>query len=121
MIDYAGAAKANLAWAALRRGDHATAEARAREAAALWSQIAYVYPFQAMGRLILAGAELGRGAVGEAVEHVRAILDPRQHALPEEIQTSAEQGILAWERGEADAARVLLLGAVEAARPAAYV
>ena len=55
MLDYLGAARANLAWAAWRRGDSARARALGLDAIAPWDELAESYPYgmQWPGRLLL--------------------------------------------------------------------
>lgn len=57
----------------------------------------------AKARFNLAEAELGRGAVGEAIEHFAALVEPREDApLPAEIVDLAAFGLARarWQAGE---------------------
>ena len=120
MDDYIGAARANLAWVALRARALPAAEHGGAAALQLWSGREYVFPFQWSALLPLAAAALATGRPAEAVEHARALLDPKQQRLPEEIAGALAGGIAAWERAEAERAREHLTQALEAAERLGY-
>ncbi len=82
LVDYIGAARAHLAWTALRRGDHEGVVEHGRAALELWRSLPYDYPLQWTARLPL----LAVG--GEAHEHARALLDDKQQRLPDPLSSS---------------------------------
>jgi eukaryotic-like serine/threonine-protein kinase len=123
MIDYIGAAEANLSWVAWCKGDLAIAERKGQTAITLWEQLslAYPYPMQWMGRWVFVAIELRRDRMAAAFAHARAMLDPKQQRFQHELTAALEQGISAWERGEVDFARQHLTRATNAARELCYL
>nr|QKW93877.1 serine/threonine-protein kinase PknK [Vitiosangium cumulatum] len=85
MADYIGAAHANLGWVAWREGLSAKAEHHARTALRCWQPLSLVYPFQWMAHWPLLAIELERHRLTEALGHVRALLDPAQQRMPDEL------------------------------------
>jgi hypothetical protein len=121
MPDYVAAAKGNRAWLAWRRRDLPAAELLGRDAVALWQQSPLVYPFQWQALWPLAGAALAQGREEEAWAHVRALLDPKQQLLPEEMNAALEAALRAHAESRAAAAHRHLDQAVELAREMGYL
>jgi tetratricopeptide (TPR) repeat protein len=123
MFDYAGAAEANLAWVAWRRGDMELAEARVREALDIWTKLspAYPYPLQWMALLLVTAIDLAAGRVAECVDHARAMLAQKQQRLPEGLNDPLEAAVIAWEAGRAEECRDLLAKVVQKASELDYL
>ena len=85
MLDYVGAAEANLGWVALRGGRLGEAEVRCRSALARWSGLSLVYPFRWMALFPLAAALARSGRPDEAAGHLREAEDGTQQRLPEAL------------------------------------
>jgi predicted ATPase/DNA-binding SARP family transcriptional activator len=112
-----GMARANEAWLAGRAGDTAAARASAAAAMRVWAGVSPVYPFEWAARWPLLAAALAEDAVGEAVEHARAQLDPEQQPLPDEVARELALAVDRWESGDLPRTRAHLQGAAEAAVP----
>ncbi|CAN97295.1 Protein kinase [Sorangium cellulosum So ce56] len=121
MSQYIGAALANQAWIALRRGDHVAAERAAREALSRWGALPRVYPFHWLARMPLAFVELARERVDDAVEQARAMLDPKQQRLPDEIAAALAAADAGRARGDAAGARRALEDVSDVARRLGYL
>jgi tetratricopeptide (TPR) repeat protein len=97
LYDYVGVAYANLCWVAFRLGTDP--RALAEQALDAWKRLppGYPYPLQWLARIPLA-AQLSRtGRTSEAFEHWRALLEPTQYALPEQLNDAI---VLEFERGD---------------------
>ncbi|WP_147451155.1 ATP-binding protein, partial [Corallococcus llansteffanensis] len=99
MADYAGAAQANLAWVALRRGDLGHAERQGLAALDAWKPLPLVYPFQWTALLPLACIEQRRGRHAEAVARLHAALDPKQQRLPDALGACFARCVKTLEHG----------------------
>jgi hypothetical protein len=119
MVDYTGAARANLAWGAWRQGA-AEARGEALGALELWQQLSITYPFQWMALLPLLAMEV-EDDLESAEGRARALLEPKQQRLPEEITVALERGAEAFACGDAALSRAHLRSAVEAARRLKYL
>jgi hypothetical protein len=107
MGEYIGTARANLAWAAWRRGDLAGAEAGARAALEEWARIATgdgSYSFQWTALWTLIGAALTRERPAEAVEYMSQLLEPEQQPPPAPLACLMADAVAAWARGDQEAA-----------------
>jgi hypothetical protein len=91
MADYAAAAEANLGWVAWKEGRMAEAETLCQSALARWAPLSLVFPFQWMARWPLLAMALGRGELGAALAHGRALLELRQQRLPPRTHEALEQ------------------------------
>ncbi|WP_158619231.1 serine/threonine-protein kinase PknK [Corallococcus sp. AB011P] len=121
ILEYIGVARANMAWLALRDGDHDAVETHGREALDSWQRISFVYPFHWLARLPLMVVCLERAALQDAAIHARAILHPAQHHLPEELTSRLVQGAVAWDAGRPIRARAILADALFQARSLGYL
>jgi tetratricopeptide (TPR) repeat protein len=123
MVDYVGAARANLAWVAWCQGDLATAREEGQAACERWQKLALVYPYpmQWMGLWVLVALALEQGDVGEAVRHAHAMLDAKQERLAGEVTVILEQAVAAAERGEMEVTSGLLRRAAEVAEEHGYL
>jgi predicted ATPase/DNA-binding SARP family transcriptional activator len=116
-----GMARANEAWLAWRAGDAAAARTLAAVAMRVWAGVSPVYPFEWAARWPLLAAALQEDAVGEAVEHARAQLDPEQQPLPDEVARELALAVDLWESGDLPRTRAHLQAAVEAAVPLGFL
>ncbi|MFO0650202.1 MAG: tetratricopeptide repeat protein [Polyangiales bacterium] len=117
MKDYEGVARANLAWAAWRRGARAEATREADEAVSIWRELAarFVYPLEWLARLPAIACALEDGRDGDAVEHARGLLGPVQHDLSDAVLRQSKSAVEAHERGRAFDARTALTEIVRSA------
>ncbi|WP_437826586.1 ATP-binding protein [Sorangium sp. So ce1153] len=121
MMDYVGAARANLGWVALCEGDPTGAASRLQTALETWRSLALVYPFQWMALVPLMGIELDAGQIDEAVEHARALIEPKQQRLPDSLAVPLGEATLAARDARAADARAHLERAIEAAKHLVYL
>jgi predicted ATPase/DNA-binding SARP family transcriptional activator len=117
---YTGVAHANLAWIAWREQHVAETEEHARIAHELLLKEAG-YPFQWLALFPLLGVMLNRNDFAAATESARALLDPYQQRLPDELSQTLEEAIRAWDSCEPIMARSHLLKTAELARPGGYL
>ncbi len=94
MVDYTGAAQANLAWVAWRRGHYTKAASLASNAIKCWRSLEnrYPYPLQWYGILVLIAVYLESdeivnqgGANNNIKEYAGVLLNKNQQLLPQEI------------------------------------
>jgi eukaryotic-like serine/threonine-protein kinase len=116
MTDYVGVAEANLAWAAWATGDLTGVKAHGEAALEAWDHPPALYPFQGLARWPLLAAAAAAGAVPEAAEHLRALLDPRQQKLEESTERAIRKALEDLARGDAHAAESGIRQLVEHAR-----
>jgi hypothetical protein len=98
LAEYVGAARAHLAWLALRAHDSAVATEHARNAIEAWRTPPTVYPFVWQACWPLLELAVAREDLGEAVAHACAMLDNKQQRLPEPLTTALRKAILARPR-----------------------
>jgi hypothetical protein len=100
MFDYVGVSKATMCWAAWKEGDGDSAERFATEAFGAWAKLpaAYVYPLQWLVRMPLAAYFVALDRIDDAYDQWQALLDPRQHLLPDPLRHAIE-GALAHRAG----------------------
>jgi DNA-binding SARP family transcriptional activator len=118
MPEYVATARANQAWLAWRRGDVARAEANGLAALELWRQLPAGHGsavFQWTALWPLAGSALRAGDVARAVEYARALLEPPQQRLPDELAAPLEEAIHAYERNDPFEARQFMARAAASA------
>jgi tetratricopeptide (TPR) repeat protein len=118
MDDYVGAARASRAWVAWKQRRFTEAEQEARAALECWRKLAvlYPYPLQWQGLWLLLAMALHRGALEEALEHARSLLDLKQQRLPDMLAEALTHALEAWSQNQTDAARECLLRAVRSAQ-----
>ncbi len=123
MDDYVGAARAHRAWVAWKERRFTEAELEARAALECWRKLAVVYPYplQWQGLWLLLAMALHREALEEALEHARALLEPRQQRLPDTLAGALTDALGAWSLEQTEAARAHLGRAVRSAREQAYL
>jgi hypothetical protein len=76
---------------------------------------------QWMTLLVLLALDLAAGRVAEGTLRARAMLDPMQQRLPDELAEALAGGVGAWERGSGDEARSRLEAAIEWAKRLSYL
>jgi serine/threonine protein kinase/tetratricopeptide (TPR) repeat protein len=118
MDDYVGAARANRAWVAWKGRRFTEAELEARAALECWRKLAVLspYPLQWQGLWLLLAIALHHGALTEALEHARALLDPKQQRLPDTLAGALTDALEAWSQNQTEAAREHLRRAVSSAQ-----
>ncbi|WP_245682693.1 serine/threonine-protein kinase [Archangium gephyra] len=120
MEDYLGLAHANLAWVARREGRPDVAEHLAWQALRSWQPLTLVYPFQWMAHWPLAAVRLEQHRLPEALEHVRATLEPRQQQLPDAL-LAALDGLETWTSPDTEALRARLTHAMGTATSLGFI
>lgn len=93
MVDYCGAARANLGWVAFRRGEARSATEALNAAIENWHSVTYEYPFQWMSRLPLISQNCEAGQAAGARAHARVLLDAKQQQLHAGLTAALEAGI----------------------------
>ncbi len=107
MPDYVAAAISNRAWLDWRRGDLITVEQACQEALELWRKSPLVYPFQWQALWPLIASALAQGKILQAWSYVKALLEPTQQLLPEELDSLLQAAVRADEEGQAEVSRSL--------------
>ncbi|CAG0948291.1 Transcriptional regulatory protein MoaR1 [Anaerolineae bacterium] len=115
---YIGVARANQAWVAWRRQESNKAEAHARAGLALFAP---TYPFRWLALMPLIDLLFQKNELDEAIVHARALLDPIQLRLPDELNESFERAIDALNRKEIARCRDALGQALKIAQARAFV
>jgi tetratricopeptide (TPR) repeat protein len=124
MPEYIAMAKANHAWLAWRAGDVGLTQELGQAALELWHQLPAGHasaPFQWLARWPLIAVALREELLAGAIEHARALLDPGQQRLPDELAASLEQAIQAWAGGAPQSARALLHQSMALAQQMRYL
>jgi len=121
MMDYAGAARANLGWSAWRTGDMDGAEKQLQASLECWSTLAMSYPLGWTALLPLIAIRFGQGRIEEAIQHAEVVLDIKQQCLPDEISIPLGRGIDAWKREHVESARDEIERALHAAERLGYL
>jgi class 3 adenylate cyclase/tetratricopeptide (TPR) repeat protein len=119
--EYEAMAVANRGWVAWRTGDEEAAAADALAALKMWQglPVRYFYDWMALWHLV--AMALASGRVEEAAGHARGMLPPPQQLLQEPVRTMVENGVHAWDAGQAAEAGELLRRAVDAAGELGYL
>ena len=100
MVEYIAMAKATLSWANWRRGNETDAEKLAQEALELWHGMPDPYSFDWMALWPLIAIELGRKNLVRAFECAGALLDERQHPLPDKLLAATRQALEDWQHDD---------------------
>jgi tetratricopeptide (TPR) repeat protein len=116
---YVGAAKANMAWLALREGDSAEAERLARQSLEYWEGVDY--PIRWLALLPLVSIMVENERLLEAVEYASALIHPSQHILSKELQSLIQEAIEAWEKRRENVAIKILKQAGRLAEKLGYL
>ena len=79
------------------------------------------YPIQWTAHWPLTAAALQTGDLSQALEHARALIHPAQMKLPDELATSLESAVRAWDEEDHSEAAADLERAVERATELRYL
>jgi DNA-binding SARP family transcriptional activator/tetratricopeptide (TPR) repeat protein len=124
MVEYSGMTRANLAWVAWQEGDLAGAEAEGRAALELWQKLPAGHSscaFQWTALWPLLAVTLAQNQLSEASQYARALLEPTQQCLPEELTTLVQKAVHDWGSGASQEAALKLSQALELARELGYL
>jgi DNA-binding SARP family transcriptional activator/predicted ATPase len=124
MIEYAGMARANLAWVAWHEGDLARAETEAQAAMGLWQQLPAGHSscaFQWTALWPLIAAAFAQNRIPEASKFVHALLEPSQQCLPDDLTAVVQKAVKAWRGDQSKAARTYLGQALDLAQELGYL
>jgi tetratricopeptide (TPR) repeat protein len=116
---YIGVAKANLAWLSYRDGR--LDEAVGAGLAALEQWRLFAYPLEWLARWPLMAVSLLRGQMSQAIDHVRAMLEPAQQRPSDDLEALLAEAIKAWDEGQAGSARERLKRAMDLASEMGYL
>ncbi len=120
LSNYIGVVWANRAWLAWRKGDLETARSYGLQAVGQWDGLG-AYPFQWTAHWPLTAAALQTGDLSEALEHARALIHLAQVKLPDDLATSLESAVRAWDAEDHSGAAADLERAVERATELGYL
>jgi hypothetical protein len=124
MHEYIATANANLAWVAWRRGNWTQVTVHGHAALDHWHMLPPGHgsaPFQWTALWPLLAVALHRQELDSAVVHVRALLDPTQQRLPDQLTTLLDHALQAWDNGAPDAALDVLRQSVTVAQQMHYL
>ncbi len=115
MPEYTGAARANLAWAALKEGDLPGARQHGLAALELWSQSADIQaaatPYYWTAIWPLVGVCLAEDDLAGAFSYARTLLEPQRKKLPADLEKALARAVDAWNAGHPQAGCDALLSA----------
>jgi class 3 adenylate cyclase/tetratricopeptide (TPR) repeat protein len=121
MVEYAGMAHSNLAWAALAQGDRPLAAHHGQSALVNWEAFQVPYPFQWTARLPLLVLCVEQGRLDAACDHARVMLRSEQHALPQALMGALEALVRNRDAGDEGAAGEALTRVVALAQALDFV
>jgi tetratricopeptide (TPR) repeat protein len=111
MPEYAGAARANLAWVALKQGTAAQAHQHCLAALELWNQSpgiqAAATPYYWTAIWPLVRVTLDQGNLAEAVAYARRLLEPQRKGLPADLTAALVRAVRAWDIHDPAAGEIL--------------
>jgi eukaryotic-like serine/threonine-protein kinase len=118
--EYVAAAKAMQAWVAWRDQRLEDVVTLAGEALELWGTTVVSYSWYWLCLWPLIAVHLASGKIGEAAEAAGMMLVPPQQRLPDELESTVQTAVDAWEKGEVRLAEVRLREAVALAERLRY-
>ena len=118
--EYIGMARAMLSWVAWKEGRFVDAEVAAEEALEQWGTCVVNYSWHWVGLWPLIAVRLANRQVAEAVEAGRQLLLAPQQRLPDELASTVQAAITAWEEEDLQRAKEKLGNAVELAQRLRY-
>ncbi|HYO73075.1 MAG TPA: serine/threonine-protein kinase PknK, partial [Archangium sp.] len=121
MTSYAGAARANLGWVALREGRPEDAERHCQAALQLWGATSLIYPFEWMALFPLVALELQSPRPLDAMRRVERLLHSTQQRLPETLSAALQEAQVAWGRSHEKATHERVERALQEAERAGYL
>lgn len=101
---YIGTSLANIGWVFYRRGAFDEAKTYCDKALDTWSQIVVLIPMQWFARIPLLAIALQSGAIEQAIEHARQLLNPKQKILHDPLPALLSEAIQAWDTQDIDKA-----------------
>ena len=113
--EYAGMAKAMLAWAAWKEERCVDAEVLAEEARELWRRCVVHYSWCWAGLWPLVAVRLDDGRVEQAIAAARELLGPDQQRFPEALEQAVQSALDTWDRGDIEFATKWLSRALDLA------
>ncbi len=116
---YMAASQANSAWLCYRSGQFPAAQEKAQAALSTWKNSPY--PFQWLAYWIILAINLKQQAWPEAIDAARAMLDPSQQKLPEDVSAVLEMAVQTWESGDTDTIEPRITQAVKIAHDYGYL
>ncbi|MCK6623764.1 MAG: hypothetical protein DPW09_36040 [Anaerolineae bacterium] len=116
---YMAVSQANTAWLHYRNGQLPSAQEEAQAALSTWDNSPY--PFQWLANWIVLAIGLKQEALPDAIKAARAMLDPSQQKLPDDVTETLEMAVQSWESGNTDMMQERLRQAVELAREYGYL
>jgi tetratricopeptide (TPR) repeat protein len=120
-VDYAGLARANLAWLAWRIGDLPAVRQEGTVALENWQEAGTVTPFRWLAVWPLIGAALKENSLAQAFTYAGMLLDPTQQPQPQTISERLDSAFDAWHNGYGVQARAHLDAAASAAASRGYL
>lgn len=116
---YMAASQANTAWLHYRNGQFSAARKEAEAAASTWKNSPY--PFQWLAYWLLLALNLEDAILPAALAATRAILDPSQQKLPDDVSGTLKMAVQASESGNIETIQAELQHAVKLARSYGYL
>jgi tetratricopeptide (TPR) repeat protein len=101
----------SLAWVQLHIGDEKQAQVYLQEALTLSTTT--VNPFESMALGPALAIEVRNQNWELAFQYVKALLQPNQQKMPDEVQSMLEQAVACWEAGDLESASALLIEGLE--------
>jgi hypothetical protein len=125
MLNYTGAAWANQAWVAWKKGNFQRTEDLCQAAIDLWesdpairSMVMVLYWLAMWPMLVV---HLAENQISQAITDCRCLLDPNQIYMPEELIGLLQQAVGAWEAHQADSTIYLLRRSLTLAEQMLYL
>lgn len=120
-VDYAGIARANLAWLAWRIGDLPAVRQEGTAALENWQEAGTGAPFRWLALWPLIGAALNEGSLPQALTYAAMLLDETQQPPPQTICERLDSAFAAWHEGYGVQARAHLEAAASIAATRGYL
>ncbi len=124
MPEYRGTARANLAWAAWRKGNMAEARTNALEARDQWQKIPAGHAscsFEWTALFPLMAITISEGSLEQAIGYDRALLDPTKMRMPDPLEETLKSAIIYWEKNQSGPAMAQLQKSLELAKEYGYL
>jgi tetratricopeptide (TPR) repeat protein len=120
-LDYINLARAYQAWIAWRDGDLSLARAHGHAVLEGWRQLQTQYMFQWIVLWPLIGAALAQEDLEDATGFARALLEPSQQRMADDVEAAIQAAVQAWDHKDIHTARSWLQKALERAQKAGYL
>ena len=88
-----------------------------------WESLAASYPYMFWwaGLWILIDVAVRQGRTAQAIDYSKMLFGPDQAKVPDPLATPVQDAMRAWEAGNVESARALLMEALGLARDTAYL